>query len=241
MVYRFEGGLAPRRSETLERIALFRSLDVERVNRLDSQCSWRRATPNEWIINHEDENTDVFFVTRGAVRVKLQAVSGREVLLRDIEAGEFFGELAAIDQKPRSSGIMALTEVTIARMPASVFEAVVLENPDVCKQLLVLLAAQIRTLANRVNEFANLDGKQRIYAELLRLSKWHASCPNAGSISPPPSHSEIAARVSIRREAVGLELARLVKAGLLERRRGALILTDLSFFRKLIREASEAD
>ena len=117
--------------------------------------------PKEWIINHQDESNDVFFVVSGAVRVKLQALSGREVLFREINAGEYFGELAAIDKQPRSSGIVALTEVTVARMPASVFRNAVHSYPDVCDQVLALMAGQIRTLGNRINEFTNLDAKYR--------------------------------------------------------------------------------
>src|SRR5258708_31489744 len=119
-----------RQSETLQKITLFRSLDATLISRLDTQCSWRRASPNEWIIDYQDENNDVFFVVEGTVRVKLQAVSGREVFLRDINAGEFFGELAPIDLRPSSSGIMALTEVRAARMPASRLQGTVLSHND---------------------------------------------------------------------------------------------------------------
>ena len=49
-------------------------------------------------------------------------------------------ELAAIDGHPRSSGIVAVTDVTIARMPASVFRTVIHAHADVCDQLLALLA-----------------------------------------------------------------------------------------------------
>jgi|SRR6516165_8265633 len=56
-------------------------------------------------------------------------------------------------------------------MRASVFLAAVHAHSDGCNQLLVLLAGQIRTLANRVNEFTTLDGRYRMYAELLRFSR----------------------------------------------------------------------
>ena len=49
------GNVMVRQSETLLKIGLFRSLDATRINRLDSQCSWRRASPNEWIIDYQDE------------------------------------------------------------------------------------------------------------------------------------------------------------------------------------------
>jgi CRP/FNR family cyclic AMP-dependent transcriptional regulator len=230
-----------RQSETLSKIPLFRSLEATKIRDLDTQCSWRRVPRNEWILDYQDDTNDVFFIVSGTVRVKLQSVSGREVLLREINAGEFFGELAAIDGQPRSSGIVAVTDVTIARMPATVFRATVHANPDVCDQLLALLAGQIRILANRVNEFTTLDVRYRIHAELLRLSRPDDAKPQQAVISPPPAHAEIAARVSTRREAVARELKALERAGLMERRRGALVLTDSAKLRKMLDEASELD
>jgi len=178
----------------------------------------------------------VFFVVSGSVRVMIQS-AGREVMLRQIIAGEFFGELAAIDGQPRSSGIVATTDGTIARMRASVFRAAVHAHPDVCDRLLAILASQIRSLANRVNEFSTLDVRYRIYAELLRLSRPEPGSAGRAIISPPPAHAEIAARVSTRREAVARELKALERTGLIERRRGALALSDTSRLRRLIEKA----
>jgi len=228
-----------RKTETLAKIGLFRSLDAAKIELLDTQCSWRRTTRNQWIVDYQDTSNDVFFVVSGMVRVKLQSVSGREVLLREISAGEFFGELAAIDNQPRSAGIVAITDVRVARMPASVFRAAVHAHPDVCDQLLALLADQIRTLANRMNEFTTLDARHRIYAELLRLSRPATGKPKQAVVSPPPVHAEIAARVSIRREAVPRELKALERAGLIKRCRGALVLTDTGRLRQLIEQEAE--
>jgi CRP/FNR family cyclic AMP-dependent transcriptional regulator len=100
-----------------------------------------------------------------------------------------------------------------------------------------LFAGQIRMLANRVNEFTTLDVRHRIYAELLRLSRPEAGKEKRGVISPPPVHAEIAARVSSRREAVAREFKALERAGLLERRRGAIVLTDTPRLRQLIDQA----
>ena len=229
---------AARRTETLAKIPLFRSLTSAAVSKLDTQCSWRHAPSGQWLLDHQDASSDVFFVVAGAVRVIIQS-GGREVLLRQIEAGEFFGELAAIDQQPRSSGILAVSNVTIARMPAAVFRAAVHEHADVCDQLLALLAGQIRMLANRVHEFTTLDVPHRINAELLRLSRPEPGRPGHGIISPPPIHAEIAARVSTRREAVARHLSALERAGLIERRRGAIALTDVDRLRRQVDEAAD--
>jgi CRP-like cAMP-binding protein len=221
----------------LAKIPLFRSLGKEAIRRLDSQCIWRRANADEWIVDYQDEGTDVFFVAQGHVRVMIRAVSGRESLLRDIGDGGFFGELAAIDGRPRSAGILTVTDSIIARMPSGVFRDTLHGEPDVCDQVLALLASRIRALAHRVNEYSTLDVRHRIYAELLRLSRPRGEGQGHASISPPPTHAELAARVSTHREAVTRELKHLERAGLLERRRGAFVLLNPTHLTELVEQA----
>jgi CRP-like cAMP-binding protein len=226
-----------RHSETLARVPLFRSLDTKAIAQLDSRCIWRRAKAGEWVLDYQEGGNELFFVVQGHVRVTIRAVSGATIILRDIRDGEYFGELAAIDGKPRSAGIQAVTDSIIARMPPSVFRETLHGAPDVCDQLLALLASQIRMLANRVNEFSTLDVRHRIYAELLRLARPPGEDGRA-AISPPPTHAEIAARVSTHREAVTRELKSLERAGLIERRRGAIVLADPGRLADLIEQAS---
>src|SRR4029079_4494893 len=123
-----------------------------------------------------------------------------EIILGDIEAGGYFGEMAAIDGQPRSAGILAITDATIARMPATVFHEVIHQFPDVSEQLLKQLVARIRTLDQRFNEFSSMHVKTRIYAELLRRSRPDPTDKRKAVVSPPPAHSDIAARVSTREE-----------------------------------------
>ena len=93
------------------------------------------------------------------VRVLITPSPDREIILGDIEAGGYFGEMAAIDGQPRSAGILAITDATIARMPAPVFREIIHKYPDVSEQLLRQLVARIRALDQRVNEFS-LDARQ---------------------------------------------------------------------------------
>ena len=215
-----------RKVETLARIPLLRGVPPAEIERLDTQCVWRRAKSGDAVLDIGDEGADLYFVAHGKLRATIQAISGRESILRDFGDGEFFGELAAIDGRPRSTSIVALTDAVVAKMPAQVFLDVVHRHASVCDGLLALLASQIRMLANRVDEYGKLDVRGRIHAELLRLSRPDAAAPPQGVISPPPTHAELAARVSCRREAVTRELNALARAGLIVRRRGALVLAD---------------
>ncbi len=67
--------------------------------------------------------------------------------------------------------------------------------------------------------------------------------PAAGSgeavISPPPTHQEIADRVSTRREAVARELKQLERDGHLRRRRGALVIADAAALAEMVEKARQ--
>lgn len=226
---------------TLAKINLFRTLTAEAIKKLGKRCLWRDAGAREWLLEYEDEGTDVFFVVSGEVRVLIQALSGREMILADIKAGGYFGEMSAIDGARRSASIRALTKSVIARMPAKVFWEVVHKQPDVADQLLKQLVQRIRQLNERINEFNSLDVRHRIYAELLRLARPDRADSNRGILSPPPHHAEIASRVSTRREMVARECKALERGGLLLRRRGALVITDLRSLVQRLDEARETD
>jgi CRP/FNR family cyclic AMP-dependent transcriptional regulator len=228
----------PQMTRTLAHIPLFSTLDQQHLQRVENSCAWRRVAAKEWVVDHDAEGTDVFFVLHGHLRVVV-SVGSRETILRDLRTGEFFGELAALDLKPRSAGIVAIADSELARMPAAAFRRAIHEHSGVCDQVLAVLVGQIRMLANRANEVSGLSMKHRLWAELLRLARPAQAAPGLPVVSPPPTHSELAARVSGNREAVTRELGALERAGLIARRRGALALLDPDRLRRMIAEAAE--
>ena len=225
-----------RAARTLARIPLFRTLDPAAVRGLDDICGWREARAKQWIVDRESMGTDVYFVLDGTLRVIVSA-AGRETILRDLRAGEFFGELAALDGQPRSAGILAVTDARLAAMPAAGFRRAIHDHPDVCDRILAALVGQIRMLAVRANEMTGLSMKHRLWAELLRLSTPSHGAPEAAVVSPPPSHAELAARVSGQREAVTRELNVMERSGLIARRRGAIDLLDAARLRRMVAAA----
>ncbi len=121
--------------ETMGRIELFRSLDAAAIAELDRQSTWRKYSRNDWIVELDDTGSDVFFIISGTVRVKIPEPSGREVLFQDLDAGSYFGEMDAIDGKPRAIGVMAVTDATIARMPREVFRKTICRHSDAADQV----------------------------------------------------------------------------------------------------------
>jgi CRP/FNR family cyclic AMP-dependent transcriptional regulator len=213
---------------------LFSSLPAEEAHSLDTRCVWRTVKAGEWVIDDHSEGTDVFFVLHGHARVVLGTL-GREIILRDIRDGEYFGELSAIDSKPRSAGIVAITDSVIARMPAPVFQETIHRFPGVCDKVLATLVAAIRALNDRTNEQTNFDIHERLCAELLRLSRTAPAGRHV--VSPPPTHAELAARIGTHREAVTRALNSLEREGAIARERSAIVLTNVQRLKEIVAAA----
>jgi CRP-like cAMP-binding protein len=155
--------------QSLAAVTLFKDAGLE-YERFDRRCAWKRFDENEVVVDFEDSSTDLYCIVSGEVRILIRTQSGKEVILGEMRGGQFFGELAAIDDVKRSANVTALTRAEMCIMPAAVFRDIVHRSPVVADRLLRLLTARIRELNARLTEHSVFDLKHRLYAELLRLS-----------------------------------------------------------------------
>jgi CRP-like cAMP-binding protein len=125
----------------------------------------------------------------------------------------------------------------IASLSASRFEDLLLREPTVALATLRHVTADVRRLSERVFEFSTLAVQNRICAELLRLAGEVVQGYGTVLLSPAPSLSEVADRISTHREAVSREISRLAAMGLLRREGGNLRITDLEKLAELVHEA----
>ncbi len=213
--------------DQLIEIPLFSGMSKGNSKLFSSRCMWREYQAGELIIDHNDQSNDVRFILTGLVRIIIRVAAGREVILNDAKAGDFFGELSAIDGSTRSANVTAITRSRMCIMPAQVFMDILDRSPSVNHIVLRKLTDDIRRLSNRLSEYSFLQARHRLYAELLRLSQPRLGHPDQRVISPPPIQREIADRIASRREVVSREMKALEREGCLEKTRGALILTDI--------------
>ena len=173
------------------------------------------------------ESTEVYLILSGRVHVTLFASTGREVSIRDIGAGELFGELAAIDGGSRSATIVAATTGQLAIIPARSFRQILARNPEFALWLLQRFAAQIRVLTDRIFELSALPVRGRLQCELLRLAGGAVQRGEEIIIEPAPTHAEFAARIGSQREVVTREFSYLAELDIVRQDRRKLTLVNL--------------
>ena len=207
---------------SLRQLPFFAGVPEHALAVLAARSRWQVYAPGEVMVDSGDATDEVFFVAEGAVRVVVRTALGYEAILNDLGAGSFFGELAAIDGIARSANVTALQRTRLCAVPGSAFMEVVLNAPVAGQRLLRLLAGRLRAKDERLLEFMALPVRQRLMAELLRLSRDRGGGERA--LSPPPQQHVIAARIGTRRETVSREMAEMSRSGLLSITRRAIVL-----------------
>lgn len=191
----------------LSNIKEFKGLPLADLEAIAQVCQWYRYEAGKEVVRYHDDSNSVFFITQGDMRVNFYSVSGKEVILCDLAAGEIFGELTAIDGQSRSASVVAKTSTLLASISSSAFQELIFSNRQIAAAILQRLTGQIRRLTNRVFESDTLKVPNRIRAKLLHLAKTQATISNNQAIiSPAPTHSELACLIGTHREAVTREL-----------------------------------
>lgn len=227
----------PQSQSGLKRVPVLAQLPEAVIDRIGQVCSWRNYAAGEQMLGYQEPSTDVYFLVEGKVRIIIYSADGTAIVFDDLTSGTMFGELAAIDHRPRSASVEAVEACTVASLTARQFEDLMLREPPLAIAVLRQVTSEVRRLSDRVLEFSTLAVQNRIHAELLRLARRVPGEIDEVLLSPAPSLSDIANRISTHREAVSRELSRLTSIGLLRRQGRDLRITSLARLSKLVADA----
>ena len=204
-------------ADFLATIPLFSGLPEEELERF-AELTRERAYPKGSVILFQDDPGDSLFVLRnGRVKVVLIGEDGREVILGVLEPGAHFGELALIDDQPRSAHVIAMEDAQLLVLRREDFRRRVEANPTVAWALLTELSRRLRRADVKIGGLVLLDVPGRIARLLLDL----ADEAGTEQIEKPLTHQTIAQMIGASRETVSRAMKDFQDAGLIrvERRR----------------------
>lgn len=224
----------------LRSIELLQGLAPEKLEAVARQCVWRNYEAGKRIISRKASDRDVYLLVAGRVRITTYSQGGRQVTFRDIAAGEVFGEVAALDEQPRSADVIALEPALLASLTPAAFRRLLAEEPVLGHRVMTRLACLVRSLSERVIDLSTLGVQNRIHAEILRLAREAGVARNRARLDPGPKHADIASQVSTYREQVTRELSALARAGILEKDATALVVCDVARLEKMVEEVRGA-
>lgn len=222
----------------IEQIPILQSISKENIEKIEKSFVRLSFMKGQEIVSRSQEATEVFIMLSGVARVIVFSAGGKAVGFRRINAGDLFGEFSAIDGQKRSATVEAVRPCTVLSLSSAVFWELLHTDKAFMRAVMQHLVGMLRSMTSRVVEFSTLAVKNRIQSEILRMATNSPKEKGLYQISPPPTHSELAARISTHREAVSRELSRLRQMGIIERRGRVLVVKDIQRLERMVHEAS---
>ncbi|HKK30372.1 MAG TPA: Crp/Fnr family transcriptional regulator [Alphaproteobacteria bacterium] len=213
-------------AERLLKVSLFKDLDERELADIARNVRRGRYGSGEIVVQHLEEDDDVYVVLEGRLIATIISPDGREVAFDLMTDGDYFGEIAAIDGQGRSASVAALTPTAVGVISGAKFRSLVDGHPKIASALVRDLVGRVRRLTERNYENIALRIKHRVQLELLRLANKRGVLHDGGILTEAPTHAQIAARVGANREAVTRELSTLAKRGLIKASRQSITILD---------------
>lgn len=193
----------------LKHISLFR--EVESSARHDLETGMiTRAYPRGTIVVHQgDDSQSLYLVIEGRLRIFITGEDGKELTLGSLQAGDYFGEMALLDDEPRMASALVTEDARLAMLNRRHFLACLERHPAIARVLLRTLSARLRLVTDSLGDMAMLD----VYGRIARVLLQHAEEIDGLRMTERLTHQDIANLVGASREMVSRILKDLRKGG----------------------------
>lgn len=217
----------------IEETPFFQGLPIGAVEQATAQAVVRRHPANQVILLENDWGSSVYFILDGWVKIRTYNLDGKEITLNILGKGELFGEMAPLDEVPRSTDVITLVPTVIGNLPAQDFVNLIQAEPQAGIRLSQLMARRLRQV-NRRLRLRESDSTARVTDILLFLADGQGKQRDSGIEIPNLPHRELSSLSGLARETVTRVLNKLEKKGLVKRDRDVMCIPDVAALEKML-------
>jgi CRP/FNR family cyclic AMP-dependent transcriptional regulator len=192
-----------------------------------------RTYPKGTLLFREGEKGEEMYVIQGGrVQVSMR-VRGVEKILSVLQPGEFFGEMAILNSKPRSATAVVSEDAKLLVIDTKTFEAMVRGNAEISLRMIKKLAARLQEADDQIENLLLKDHNSKVVHALVRLTETGSTPVERGAfvrILP----EELGSKVGLHVDKVNEVVAKLTKAKIVSASKDGLIVLDLPRLKKFL-------
>jgi CRP/FNR family transcriptional regulator, cyclic AMP receptor protein len=217
----------------LENFNLFKGLDEENKMELHRITTMRELGKNEPIYFANEPSNAIFFLKTGRVKIVKYTSDGKENIITIISPGEVFGEMAYLDDEPRTDYAVTIESSLMCAINKNDLEKFIEKNPSLNLKMTKLIGLKLKNFSERIEDLVFKDANQRVVSFLIRSAE--KSGKKVGDqifVKPFLKHQDIAELTACSRQTVNYILIELRDKGLISFDRKKLIIIELDNLKK---------
>ena len=207
--------------ETLRRVELFEHLTDRQLALLAAQARELSFRRHAVLMTEGDAGESMYVLTSGLVKVFVGDEDGRELVIHHEGPGAVIGDIALLDDEPRSASVAALEKSTALMIGKEAFLGCLRENPEMGINIIRSLTRRLRLATDGSRSLALDNVYRRLADKLQELAEEENGAP---TLPKRHSHQELANMIGASREMVGKVMSELVKGEYVELRDGRIAL-----------------
>lgn len=146
--------------QELRAIPIFEGLDDETIERVASKLETERHESGSIVIDEGDEGNKFYIIAQGGIEISTRGSRNEKLILNVRSDGEYFGEIALLENTKRMATARAQTPVTLLSLSRDHFDAIVGADPQLRQRLKEAADSRMANLSE-LNEY----GERRIQLE----------------------------------------------------------------------------
>ena len=202
--------LVGERTLTLKAVPFFTQLSDKELDVVRSVSVEKNYPKNAVVLTEGEMGDSLYMIQSGRVKVVIGDEDGREIILKILGAGDFFGEMSMIDKQPRSASVTSLEPSVFLILSHNAFEKCIEQAPHIGNFVMRVLAQRVREADRKIGTLALMDVYGRVASTLLELAVYKNGALMVGE---KLSQQDLANMVGASREMVNRILKDLADRG----------------------------
>ncbi len=182
----------------------------------------KTAQPGEVLFREGDVGETMYVVQKGKIRIT-RSIRGKEQVLADLGAGEFFGEMSILNNKPRAATATVVEEAQLLAIDPRTFEGMIKANTEIAVRMIKKLAARLDDANEQIEGLHLRDANSRVVHILINAAR---SSPElvTGGVRVQLAIDDISRRTDLEPPRISAVLERMQRSGLIAVEQGGTLL-----------------
>jgi CRP-like cAMP-binding protein len=203
------------------------------------QSSLRYLRTRETLFTLGEAGSTVVLILEGYMKLSSVTPCGREIVLEIAGPGRVFGELAVLNDWPRSADAMALSQCRLLLVDGRQMVAAMMRSPETLLAAIRLVSQRLRSATEQLVDGVALPAAARLAKALLHLAALHSHVDDQGlHIDFELSQRELGGMTDLTRESINKHLSTWRDAGWVRLVGKTVTITDLEALQKVLGEHS---
>lgn len=221
--------------EALRKNHLFKDLSDPELELIAEKVVVKKYPKRAIVLKKGDDSDALLLLITGTLQVFDYTEGGKDVVLAEFGAGDYFGELSVIDGHPRSASVQTHSEAVVGFLDKASALDLFHHNPKVAKRLFERLALTIRRASQRQVMLNTASAYARVYMMLLSLLDKN---PNDNEIRNLPTQKELSNMANTSRETVSRAIQALARKGIIDKEKKRIIVINRADLEAMIGKAA---